>query len=102
MDEMSSLYMWLLWRGMLSIEGKGDQSPYPTVFESTGPKDWPNPGQNEGQSYLHSMTYNRLDREGNAVAWPEEIEEKERTKWLAKPFSAKMTPFCQRKLEKTL
>ena len=33
-------------------EGKRDQFPYPTVFESTG------------QSYLHFMTCNRLDREG--------------------------------------
>ena len=47
-------------------ERKGGQFPYPTVFESTGPKYWPKPGQNEGQSYLHSMTYDQLDREGNA------------------------------------
>ena len=33
-------------------EGKGDQFPYPTVLESTS------------QSYLHSMTCNWLDREG--------------------------------------
>ena len=42
-----------VWRGMLSREGKGDQFPYHTVFESTG------------QSSLHSMTNNRLNREGN-------------------------------------
>ena len=34
------------------------------------------------------------------VAWPEEIEEEEKAKWLAKPFSAKMIPFHQRKFEK--
>ena len=34
------------------------------------------------------------------VAWPEEIEEEEKAKWLAKPFSAKMIPFHQRKFGK--
>ena len=34
------------------------------------------------------------------VAWPKEIEEEEKVKWLAKPFSAKMIPFLQRKFEK--
>ena len=33
--------VYVLWRGMLSREGKGDQFPYPSVFELTGPKDWP-------------------------------------------------------------
>ena len=34
------------------------------------------------------------------VAWPEEIEEEERAKWLARPFSAKMIPFRHRKFGK--
>ena len=85
----------LLWRGMLP-RGKG------RPIKSTGPKDWQNQGQKEGQSYLHSMTYDRLDREGNAGHSSSMTGRKRRrkVKWLAKPFSTKMIPFRQRKFGK--
>ena len=50
------------------------------------------------------MTYNRLDKEGSTVhsssmtggnSW-----RRKKAKWLARPFSAKMTPFRQRKFGK--
>ena len=97
--------VYVLWRGILSREGRGGKFPYPTVFESTGPKDWPNPGQNEGQSYLHSMTCNLLDEEKNPghsynMTGGNSERRKIEAKWLARPFSAKIIPFRLRKFGK--
>ena len=73
---------------MLPREGKGQSIPLPVCVWTNRPQDWPvkgryewksitrtpwsaacwtvtNPGQNEGQSCPHSMTYNLLDEEKN-------------------------------------
>ena len=56
------------------------------------------------KSYLHSMTYNRLDREGNAghssSTTVVNSGRRKKSKWLARPFSAKMIPFRQKKFGK--
>ena len=39
------IYVLILWRGMPPREEKWDQFPYPSVFELTGPKDWPLKGR---------------------------------------------------------
>ena len=110
-------------------ENEGEVNfPTPSVFELTSPKDWPvkgryerksvtrkprsknllnkvtNPGQNEGQSYLHSMTYNQLDKEGNeghssSMTGGNRGRRKSQL-WMAKHFGTKMIPFRQRKFGK--
>ena len=65
-------------------------------------QEWPLKGRYELKSnYLHSMTNNQLDREGNVghwVAWLDEIERRRKeAKWLARAFAPKIVPFNQRK-----
>ena len=62
----------------------------------------PNPGQNEGQSYPLSMTYNLLNKERNLghssiITGSNGGRREKSNDWLYRPFSAKMIPFCQRK-----
>ena len=56
------------------------------------PNDWPLKQSECRSNYLHSITYNWLDREGNLghwVAWSGEVEmKKKETKWLDEAFSA--------------
>ena len=56
-----------LWRGIPPREEKGGSIPRPSVFELTSPKDWPlkQSELKSNKSCQHSMTYNRLDGEGN-------------------------------------
>ena len=75
-------------------------SPYPSVFELTSPATDRWGSENTGQSYLHSVTPNWLDEEGNVghwIAWPGEVEEEEGVKWLAEAFAPKIMPLRQRK-----
>ena len=71
-------------------------------------QDWPLKGRYELKSnYLHSITYNWLDIEGNVghcsspneIAWPGDIEE-EGAKWLARAFRAQNSAFSSEEIWK--
>ena len=53
----------VVWRSMLSRKGKGDQFPYPMVFESTGPKDWLLKGRYE-RRYIPRSLLNKVTNLG--------------------------------------
>ena len=88
-------------------EGKGDQFPYPTVFESTGPKDWPLK-QSEWRSKATRTPWPIISLTGKGmqvtpVAWPEEIveEEKKQNDW-PEPLVPKWYLFVRGNWEKNL
>ena len=93
-----------LWRGML-LRGKGRSIPLPYGVWINRPQGLTAKAvRMEVKSYPHSMTYNRLDREGNAghssTTTGGNSGRRKKEKWLARPFSAKMIPFRQKKFGK--
>ena len=77
--------------------------PYSSVFELTSPNDWPLKQSEYRSNYLHSITCDRVDREGNVghwVAWPD--EEEEGAKWLAEPLAPKNRTFSSEEIWKRI
>ena len=79
--------------------------PSPSVFELTSPETDRWGSWNTGQSYLHAVTQNWLDEEGNVGHWvarSEEVEKEEGAKWLAEAFSAESRTFSSEEIGKRI
>ena len=94
--------------------------PYPSVFELTGPKDWPLKEEYELRSTPRGLPVERSNESrskwkpraaytlwpggrrrnvGHWVAWPVEVEEEEEgVKWLAEALAPKVVPFSSEEI----